>query len=162
MLQWSMTLESHELLILADATLVAHGSFIVFVVGGQTLILMGWACGWCWVRGALFRIAHLLAIGVVVLQAWLRVPCPLTVLEQHLRTLAGDSVYDGSFVAYWLHRLIFFDAPHWVFTTVYTLFGALVVLSFMGCPPKFGSAKDRDGPPNRPSGGRGEGDGTQS
>ena len=67
--------------LLADGVLVAHALFIAFVVFGQVLILLGLLLGWRWVRNFRFRIAHLAAIGIVVVQAWIGVLCPLTILE---------------------------------------------------------------------------------
>ena len=116
--------------IAADAVLVTHMLFVAFVVAGQALILAGLARGWRWVRNFRFRIAHLAAIGIVVAQAWLGVLCPLTVLENSLRRRAGEAAYAESFIGYWLHRVIFYDAEPWVFTAVYTVFAAVVVLTW--------------------------------
>lgn len=122
--------------LLADAVLVAHGLFVAFVVVGQALVLAGLWRGWPWVRDRRFRIAHLVAIGVVVLQAWLGVLCPLTILENWLRLRAGESGYAGSFVQHWLHRILFYEAEPWVFTAIYTAFGALVVATWRLAPPR--------------------------
>ena len=51
----------------------------------STIIQLGGALGWGWVRLRWFRITHLCAIGVVVIQSWLGVMCPLTTLEMALR-----------------------------------------------------------------------------
>jgi hypothetical protein len=115
---------------LADGVLVVHALFVAFVVLGQLLIVVGLWRGWAWVRNFRFRVAHLAAIGVVVLQAWLGILCPLTILENALRRRAGDVGYAGSFIQHWLHRLIFYDAATWVFTAVYTAFAALVVATW--------------------------------
>ena len=120
----------------ADLVLVAHAAFIAFVVGGQALILAGWRGGWRWPRHLPFRVLHLAAIATVVLESWCGITCPLTWLEIALREDAGDPAAAGGFVAYWLHRLIFYDAPSWVFTLVYTLFGATVVVAFVRYPPR--------------------------
>lgn len=122
--------------LLADVIAVAHFGFVLFVVLGQVLILIGWAAGWAATRNIWFRVAHLAAIGFVVVEAWLGVLCPLTVIESDLRALAGESGYDKSFVAYWLDRLMYFEAPFWMFTVGYTVFGLLVLLTFVGYPPK--------------------------
>jgi len=61
-------------------------------------------------------VAHFVAIGIVVAQAWLGVLCPLTSLEMFFRERAGGATYQGSFIAHWLHALLFSDAPLWVFT----------------------------------------------
>jgi hypothetical protein len=87
------------------------------------------------VRDLRFRVAHLVAIGVVVAQAWLGVLCPLTTLENALRRRAGQAEYAESFIGHWLHRLIFYEAEPWIFTVVYTAFAALVVLTWaLGAP----------------------------
>ena len=122
---------------LADAILVTHFAFVVFVVVGFVLILIGLAMGWAWVRHRSFRIAHVVAIGVVVAQAWLGRICPLTIWENQLRRLAGQEPYVETFVQHWLHRWIFFDAEPWVFTTIYTAFGASVAIAWwLGGPPR--------------------------
>jgi polyferredoxin len=123
--------------LLADLTVVMHAGFVLFVVGGQLAILAGWARRWRWTRDPVFRVAHLIAIGFVVLEAWCGIVCPLTVLEKALRGLAGVPVYEGSFIGYWVHRLLFYQGPGWVFTLVHSLFGAAVVVSFVAYPPRW-------------------------
>lgn len=122
--------------ILADLTLVHHAAFVLFVLGGQVLILIGWLRRWKWVRHVAFRITHLLAIGYVILESWFGIACPLTLIEIHFRQLAGVAGYETSFIAYWLNRLLFYNAPGWVFTTAYSLFGLVVLVSFIAYPPQ--------------------------
>ena len=114
--------------LLADTILVIHFAFVVFVVFGFVLILLGLLARWSWVHNRKFRITHLAAIGVVVLQAWLGQLCPLTVWENELRYLAGQSGYTETFVEHWLHEVLFYQAEPWIFATIYTGFGVLVVL----------------------------------
>ena len=121
---------------LADATVTLHASFVFFVVGGQLLILLGWLSNWHWTRNLIFRVAHLSAILFVILEAWLGVNCPLTILENRLREMAGQAGYELSFIGYWLNRILFYSAPEWVFTSIYSGFGLLVVLTFIVYPPR--------------------------
>ena len=114
--------------LLADAILVIHFLFVVFVVFGLALILIGLRARWSWIHNRIFRSAHLAAIGIVVLQAWLGQLCPLTVWENDLRRLAGQSAYEETFVEHWLHQVLFYQAEPWVFAMIYTGFGVLVVL----------------------------------
>ena len=123
-------------LLAADLILFTHVLFVAFVVIGLLLILIGKPLHWAWVRNRWFRIAHLLAIGVVVLQAWLGVICPLTILEMWLRERAGDAVYAGTFISHWLETILYYQAPAWVFIACYTAFGALVALSWFWVPPR--------------------------
>ena len=123
-------------LIAADAVLVAHALFVLFVVAGLALILLGGALGWRWVRDPWFRLAHLAAIGVVVVQSWLGIVCPLTSLEMALRARAGAATYSGSFLSHHLETLLYYRAPPWVFAIVYTAFGAAVVASWFAVRPR--------------------------
>ena len=123
-------------LLAADAVLLLHVLFVVFVVAGLVLILAGRLLSWVWVQNWWFRAIHLAAIGVVVLQSWLGVICPLTKLEMALRDRAGDTTYAGGFVAHWLETILYYRAPAWAFAVVYTAFGVLVVLSWFWVPPR--------------------------
>jgi len=121
---------------LADLVLVAHAAYVGFVVGGQILIIAGWIRGWEWTRGWIFRLLHLVAIGLVMLEAWLGINCPLTVLENFLRFQAGAAAYESSFIAHWLRWIIFYAAPEWIFTLIYTVFTILVILTWLAYPPR--------------------------
>ena len=114
----------------ADAVLLIHIAFVAFVVLGLLLIYLGCALDWRWVRRRVWRIAHLVAIAVVVVQSWLGLVCPLTTWEMQLRAMAGSEVYAGSFIQHWLHALLYYRAPDWVFLLVYTIFGSLVLASW--------------------------------
>ena len=65
---------------LADAVLLLHFAVVVFVVLGLPAVIVGNWRRWAWVNQLWWRLAHLLAIAVVVLQAWLGRYCGLTVL----------------------------------------------------------------------------------
>lgn len=127
---------SPSLLLLADAVLVLHAAVVLFVVAGLALIILGNLRGWSWVNHVHFRLLHLLAIALVLAEAWLGIPCPLTTLEMWLRTQAGAATYSGGFIAHWLHRLLFYDLPPWVFVLAYSLFALLVAASWLWFPPR--------------------------
>ncbi len=121
--------------LLADAILALHVGIVAFVVLGTPAIAIGGWRGQRWVRNLPLRLLHLSLICFVALQAWMGRLCPLTVWEQSLRTLAGQATYGDSFIQHWLSRLIFFDAPWWVFVTAYTLFALLVGACWWRYPP---------------------------
>ena len=116
--------------------LLLHFLFVCFVVFGLLLIFAGKWRRWRWVRHFCFRLAHLGAIGVVVLQSWLGMICPLTTWEMQLRERAGDQTYSGAFVAHWVDQLLYYRAPEWVFILLYTTFGALVAFSWFWVRPQ--------------------------
>lgn len=126
-----------ELQLLADLVLILHVAVVAFVVGGLVAVVIGNVSGWRWVNAPGFRIAHLIAIGVVVAEAWLGIDCPLTTLEGSLRSGAGAAVYPGGFVEHWLHRLLYYDAPAWLFVLLYSVFGALVMVAWWAFPPRW-------------------------
>ena len=123
------------LILIADCLLIVHFAFILFVVLGWLLILIGKFRAWLWVRNRTFRLVHVVAIMYVALQAWFGKICPLTTLEMHLRSQAGQDSYEGSFIAFWLHELIYFSAPSWVFIFAYTMFCLAVLLTWWWVKP---------------------------
>jgi hypothetical protein len=123
-------------LLAADALLFSHVIFVAFVVFGLAFILVGKVLGWQWVRNLWFRLAHMTAIGMVVLQSWAGHICPLTTWEMALRQRAGGATYAGSFISHWLEMILYYQAPAWVFAACYTAFGALVVASWFWVPPR--------------------------
>jgi polyferredoxin len=125
--------------LLADFLVIFHMGWVLFVVLGQVAILTGWLLGWEWIRNFPFRVAHLTMIVIVVLESWWGITCPLTVWEKRLRDLAGQESYQGDFIANLVHDLLFFEAPRWVFTLIYSLFGAVVVGTLWLAPPRWPS-----------------------
>lgn len=123
--------------LLADLVLTLHVGVVVFVVAGLVAVVAGNLAGWRWVNNPWFRLAHLGAIAVVMVEAWLGLTCPFTTLEMWLRAKAGDATYGGGFIEHWLQRLLYYDAPPWVFTAAYSAFGLLVVATWWWFPPDF-------------------------
>lgn len=122
--------------LLADAILVLHFGFVLFVILGLLLVAWGGWRGWLWVHNGWFRLAHLAAIGYVALQAWLGEVCPLTTLELWLRQRGGQAGYDGSFIQHWVGELLYYSAPGWVFTAAYSGFAVLVLTAWWLVPPR--------------------------
>lgn len=118
--------------ILADLILTAHFAFVLFVVLSPPLIWIGAAAGWRWVRNFRYRVAHLAAILFVSAEAAAGIWCPLTLWEDALR----GATTDKSFVARWIHALLFYDLPDWVFTAAYCSFAVLVALTWWRIPPQ--------------------------
>ena len=121
--------------LLADLVLTLHFALVVFVVGGLVLVVIGNFRSWHWVNALWFRLAHLGAIAVVVAEVWLGITCPLTTLEMGLRTQARATTYSGSFIEHWVQRILYYDVPSWVFVLGYSLFGLLVIATWLRFPP---------------------------
>jgi hypothetical protein len=85
--------------LLADAVLVTHAAFVAFVMLGGLL---------AWRRP---RLAWL-HLPAVAWGAWIELTggvCPLTPLENRLRSLAGEQGYPGGFLEHYLLALLYPD-----------------------------------------------------
>lgn len=81
----------------ADAVLLLHFAFILFVVFGGLLVLRRPRIAWVHLPAALWG-------------AWVEFSgriCPLTPLENALRRAAGEAAYEGDFIARYLLPLIY-------------------------------------------------------
>ena len=116
----------------ADALLILHFVIAAFIAGGLVLVWLGAAFGWRWIRDPWFRYVHLGAIAFVASEALLGIACPLTVWEDLLR----GGVQPESFVARWVHRLLYYRAPEWIFTAAYALWTAATLLTLWLVPPR--------------------------
>ena len=123
---------------LADGVVALHVGYIGFVLLGQLAIVVGACRKWQWVRNPWFRTLHLLAIAFVVYECVYDIRCPLTVWEEQLRAMTGQT-FDGSdtFMGRLLHDLMFIDnKPEIFFTTMYVGMLAVVVQGFVMYPPR--------------------------
>jgi hypothetical protein len=121
---------------LADAVLVLHVAVVLFVLVGLILVLVGGPRDWRIARSPTLRWVHLAAVAVIALQSWLGQLCPLTVWEQALRERAGEAAYHGSFIEHWLGRVLYVEAPWWLFVLAYSLLLLLVALAWWRWPPR--------------------------
>ncbi len=80
-----------------------------------------------------FRLIHAGVLAFITLLMILRIPCPLTVIEE---SSSGGS-YQGSFLATWLNRIIYVEwfTPQTIFI-IDMIFAAVVFSSFWWWPLK--------------------------
>ena len=117
---------------MADALLALHFLIAGFIVAGLILVWIGALAEWAWVRNPWFRYLHLAAIVFVAAEALLGIACPLTIWEDLLRGGARPE----SFVGRWVQRLLYYQAPEWVFTALYAAWAAATLLSLRLVPPR--------------------------
>jgi Protein of Unknown function (DUF2784) len=123
--------------VFADLIVIIHLFYVVFAVGGQVFVLLGAVFTWNAIRSPLFRISHLVAVGLVAVEAATGIDCPLTVWEYNLRVLGGQAVERNlSFIGRLARLIIFYDFPHWVFTGMHIAFGLLVIITYIFIPPQ--------------------------
>ena len=127
----------------ADLIAVFHFGYVVFVILGLFVILLGGLLRWHFIRNFWFRVTHLAMILIVVFEALLGITCPLTEWENDFRVAAGQQVSDLSFVARLIHYVIFLDFPPIVFTVAHCLFGLAILASWWVYPPYLPKWKER-------------------
>ena len=107
---------------LADAVLVLHLAFILFVMLGGLLVLRRPWLAWLHLPAAVWG-------ALIEFAGWI---CPLTPLEQQLRTLAGEQAYSGGFINHYLMPLIYTDGLtreiQWLLGTLVLAVNAAVYL----------------------------------
>jgi len=122
--------------LIADLIVTIHLGWVIFIVFGLFVILLGGALRWRFIRNFWFRAIHLAMILAVVFEAIFGISCPLTIWEYELRTASGQQgATDMPFVPRLIHRLMFFDFPEIVFTAAYCLLGIAVLISWPLIPP---------------------------
>lgn len=81
----------------ADLVILLHLLFIIFVIAGGLL-----AIRWYW--SPLLHLPAFAWAALLELNSWV---CPLTPLENHLRSLAGEQGYAGGFIEHYLLPVIY-------------------------------------------------------
>ncbi|HVH09552.1 MAG TPA: DUF2784 domain-containing protein [Gemmatimonadales bacterium] len=99
---------------LADAVVLGHALFVVFVVGGGALVWRWPRLAWAHVPCAVWGIA-------IEYGGWI---CPLTPLEVWLRGRAGLEGYTGSFVEHYVIPTLY---PAGLLRSVQIVLGTLVL-----------------------------------
>ena len=122
--------------LIADLIVSIHFGYVIFVVGGLFVIVLGGILRWRFIRNFRFRVIHLAMIMLVVFETVFGISCPLTDWEYELRIAAGQyNAASEAFVPRLIQQLIFYDFPLIVFTIGYCLFGIAVLASWWLIPP---------------------------
>jgi len=122
-------------LALADAVLILHLSFILFVVLGGLLVLLRRWLMWL----------HLPAVAWGILIEFAGWICPLTPLENWLRMQGGSKGFSGSFIDHYLVSLIY---PDGLTRELQWQLGALVLAINLGIYFWVWRSRPRDGARN--------------
>lgn len=99
---------------LADAVLVLHFAFVVFVVLGGLLVLRWPRLAWLHVPVALYG-ATIEFLGFI---------CPLTPLENSLRRAGGEAGYQGGFIEHYITAALY---PEGLAREIQVILGIAVV-----------------------------------
>lgn len=100
---------------LADAVVIVHFAFVIFVIAGGLLLFR-------WPRLVWLHLPALAWGAWVEFSHWI---CPLTYLENWLRQLAGLAAYRGDFVEHYLLPILY---PAHLTAEIQIVLGALVLI----------------------------------
>lgn len=82
---------------LADLVVLIHVAFVAFVVLGGLLVLYRRVFLWLHLPAAVWGF-------LIEVRGWI---CPLTYLENHLRSRAGEAGYSGGFVEHYIIPVLY-------------------------------------------------------
>ena len=82
---------------LADAVLILHLGFVVFVVLGGLLVLRWTRLAWLHIPAAIWGV-------LIEYTGWI---CPLTPLENSLRARGGETGYSGGFIEHYIQPVLY-------------------------------------------------------
>jgi len=123
--------------IFADSVIVVHFLFILFMLLGFLLTLYAVLFREKFFDRWVFRSLHLLGIFYVASLSILGKYCPLTILENELRSrYAMSSVYSGSFIVHYLEKLVYPDVNPLVIQIPTVFIAIFTIMVFIIKPPK--------------------------
>jgi len=99
----------------ADAVVLLHLGFVVFVVAGGLLVFR-------WRRVALLHLPAVVWAVLLEFRGWL---CPLTPLELSLRASGGQAGYSGGFVEHYILPVLY---PAELDSTLQIALGSFVIV----------------------------------
>ena len=126
--------------LLADLIVAIHIAYVFYVVGGLVAILIGAWRGREWILNPWFRVTHLLAILIVVMETFLKLNCPLTNWENQARALGQQPVDGSAFMDRLLSFILIGSAPRWLINGAYCVFAIAIVATFFWAPPRWKTA----------------------
>ena len=121
--------------IFADIIVVMHFAWILFMLVGAILTLSGFFYKrfFDWWS---FRTLHLCGIIYVGLLALLREYCPLTILENTVRTKYNpDLTYPGSFIVHYIEKLVYPDVNPLIILIPTIFIAVFTIVVFIIRPP---------------------------
>ena len=129
--------------IAANVIAVAHLAYFGFIVGGMVAVVLAVRQDVSWVRNPWFRIAHVAAIYVVLVEEATGLPCPLNVLQWGAREAAIGSTQASTGVGGLLDYLLYHTVSPLALDVMYWSFGVLVVALLWAVPPRWSIFRNR-------------------
>jgi hypothetical protein len=127
----------------ANLVAVVHIAYFLFIVGGMVAIVASLRRHIPWVRNPWFRVAHIVAIYIVLFEEITGFPCPLNILQWTLRGPADGVNESTSGVGGLLDYLLYHTISSLALDIMYWSFGALVLLMLWLVPPRWPTLRNR-------------------
>jgi hypothetical protein len=130
---------------LANLTAAAHILYFTAVVAGFLVVILG-PPAWRWTRGVWFRVAHLIAIAIVLVENTFGLACPLNRLEWGLRAgaPAAATTEASTGMGFVLDQVLFHTIGGNVLNGLWWAFGVLAVALWFISPPYRRARRSRE------------------
>ena len=120
------------LTLIADTILFLHFCIVIFLTSGLFLVPIGYKLDWGWTANLKLRLCHIGLMGLVALETFLGITCPLTFFENHLRGVSRSE----SFIGHWINQIMYWDLPTLFFIILYAVCLGWVFLMWKLFPPR--------------------------
>ena len=118
-------------IIFSEIVLLLHFFIFLFIVFSFFFIPFGYYKNWEWVKNKNYRLIHLFLMGIVLIETILGFMCPLTILENFLRS---DIKVNNKFTEI-IHQIMYWNFSNYQFIILYLLsFLYLIFLWFFFKP----------------------------
>lgn len=87
-------------------------------------------------RNPWFRLTHIAAVYIVVVENVVNIPCPLNTAEWQLRSASGTAVEASSGIGGHLDQLLFHTVPGNILHMMYYGLAVLLIVALIAVPPK--------------------------
>src|SRR5437773_642236 len=121
---------------LANAVVVVHLAYFMFVVSGFVGILIGALRHWPWIYNPWFRVTHLLSVMLILAEDVFHFSCLLNTAESALRS-APVGQGPSSAVGYMLDQLLHHTISGRVLDGMYWTLGVVLFVLMFAVPPHF-------------------------
>ena len=126
-----------QLDLLANLVALVHIGYFLFIVLGTVAIIIGPRLGWMWIRNVWFRLLHLAAVYIVLIEDVFHIPCILNVLQWGLRRAGGRDPQATEGVGLVLDGLLFRTIPGWALDAMYWSLGVGLLALIYLVPPSW-------------------------
>ena len=120
-------------IIFSEIVLLLHFFIFLFIVFSFFFIPFGYYKNWEWVKNKNYRLIHLFLMGIVLIETILGFMCPLTILENFLRS---DIKVNNKFTEI-IHQIMYWNFSNYQFIILYLLSFLYLIFLWFFFKPNF-------------------------